>query len=419
MYPKDTDESKALLNRLHINGYDCEYPGRLGVNLNTATQVAEHNGGSQTEKRPMTSEDIASDGSRPQNKRRKVSDGDEHGSDDDVSNRTCAKKEHTTIPSTQQRFLACPYYKLDPIKYLNCFKRFHLKRIKDVKQHLNRKHSASELYCPTCWRTFINRVERDSHVTSRTCSIQDQPPVDGDIMNPDQQKAIAKRDIGPHEAEQWYNIWRILFPGKDEPESPYLGTELQEVIRTVRQYWKANRQNIVSNILSSRQTNPEASTSTTSLFENMNSAESINEFSKEVLLDTMHILLDHFEKETEKNTELVGKDENGVELHQEGAIPYNPTCASDSVGFELPVTGLDPNPSQLPDVSDLTEMLELENLDKGSLNLDPALESNPFYDHLADSFLVPPMFGPGTYNFDREFGDLSGADKDGGNGAME
>ncbi|KAI8215536.1 hypothetical protein K4K52_006297 [Colletotrichum sp. SAR 10_76] len=308
--------------------------------------VAEHNGGSQTEKRPMTSEDIASDGSRPQNKRRKVSDGDEHGSDDDVSNRTCAKKEHTTIPSTQQRFLACPYYKLDPIKYLNCFKRFHLKRIKDVKQHLNRKHSASELYCPTCWRTFINRVERDSHVTSRTCSIQDQPPVDGDIMNPDQQKAIAKRDIGPHEAEQWYNIWRILFPGKDEPESPYLGTELQEVIRTVRQYWKANRQNIVSNILSSRQTNPEA------------------------------------------------------------------------IGFELPVTGLDPNPSQLPDVSDLTEMLELENLDKGSLNLDTALESNPFYDHLADSFLVPPMFSPGTYNFDREFGDLSGADKDGGNGAM-
>lgn len=48
--------------------------------------------------------------------------------------------------------LACPFYKRNQVRHSNCL-HFRLKRIKDVKQHLLRKHK-QPYYCPICGLEF-------------------------------------------------------------------------------------------------------------------------------------------------------------------------------------------------------------------------------------------------------------------------
>ncbi|KAK2030826.1 hypothetical protein LX32DRAFT_651310 [Colletotrichum zoysiae] len=151
------------------------------------------------------------------------------------------------------KVFACPYFKRDPVRHLKCFMRFKLKRVKDVKQHLYRKHSFPEHCCPLCWATFDRRSDYDNHIRKRSCEAREMPGEYGDFMTVDQKKAISKRtDSGPDEHRQWYNVWKVLFPDEDQPASPYLkSTELEELIPIVRWFWKKNSSDIVSNILSS------------------------------------------------------------------------------------------------------------------------------------------------------------------------
>lgn len=269
------------------------------VNFSEVTEVTDCNGGPGKRSQAVSFLSEGKDTSQSHSRKRLKPDDqrDDDSGDEDQKKAPLKRDAGFDMDPTQPKLFACPYYKLDPIKYLNCFKRFHLKRVKDVKQHLHRKHSVTELYCPTCWRTFEGRPERDDHIIKRSCSPRDQPTADPDVMTPEQQRLIAKRtDSGLDEPKQWFGIWKILFPQKDEPKSPYLGTELQEVIGTVRQYWRAHCHSIISN---ARQRSSGSESSTIEEFETMSAAErGIHHFSAEVLTDTMEILLDRFNADT-------------------------------------------------------------------------------------------------------------------------
>lgn len=201
--------------------------------------------------------------------------------------------------SSNLKFFACPYYKLDPVKHFTCFRRFNLKRVKDVKQHLHRKHAISELYCPTCWCTFERPSMRDQHIIDRLCTPRNPSPKDDLPMTLEQQKAIASRkSSGYSDSEQWFNIWRILFPVRREPESPYLGTEVQEIITTVRQLWKQNSSHIISSIMATNQlSNITGGSSWASHFGSIASASrSTERFSAEILTDGVDTILQKLEE---------------------------------------------------------------------------------------------------------------------------
>ncbi|KAK1973350.1 hypothetical protein LZ30DRAFT_26453 [Colletotrichum cereale] len=161
-----------------------------------------------------------------------------------------------TTESPTTKFFSCPYFKKDPVRHLKCFMRFKLKRVKDVKQHLYRKHSLSEHCCPSCWATFDCRSDWDDHIRNRSCQAKEMPEKYGDFMTVDQKKAISRRtDGGLDEHKQWYNVWGVLFPHEVPPASPYLKSrELEELIPIVRWFWEKNSFGIVSNILSSSRT---------------------------------------------------------------------------------------------------------------------------------------------------------------------
>ncbi|WYZ40799.1 hypothetical protein EsH8_IV_001140 [Colletotrichum jinshuiense] len=143
---------------------------------------------------------------------------------------------------------ACPFFKFDRVKHLNCL-HFQLKRVKDVKQHIFRKHS---FHCPRCFKIFPDCQKCEEHMKAETCQpndfSQEKEEAQRDSISEDQKLQLSSRtNSGRDECEQWFTVWSILFPEKIKPFSPYLGSELEEVIMTVRELWDRNGSQVITN----------------------------------------------------------------------------------------------------------------------------------------------------------------------------
>ena len=141
--------------------------------------------------------------------------------------------------------LACPFYRSNPLKYYKCQK-YDLQRIKDVKQHIHRKHVKPDFYCARCYEVFVDATSRDAHIREGTCNIQDDPQFEGIT---DTQKGELKdcHKRGKEIVEQWYLMWDILFQGEPRPSSIYIGNYLEEMGPLIRAFWQHKRSEIITN----------------------------------------------------------------------------------------------------------------------------------------------------------------------------
>lgn len=105
--------------------------------------------------------------------------------------------------------------------------------MKDVKQHISRKHLSPEFYCARCWHTFPDRGKQDEHTRMAGCEIQPKPLFEGisDVQK-DRLKRSGGRGATPE--QQWFDIWDILFPEKQRPSSIYLGNFMEETLSYIR-----------------------------------------------------------------------------------------------------------------------------------------------------------------------------------------
>ncbi|KAF6816182.1 hypothetical protein CPLU01_13927 [Colletotrichum plurivorum] len=157
--------------------------------------------------------------------RQKPGESDGEGSGDGAPTGASPKgKNPSETDPAQPSLFACPYYKLDSIKRLQCFK-FQLKRVKNVKQHLIRKHAAHEWYCPICRLRFPRPGDRDHHIKQRSCFTNETSAQEDGAMTPEQRRFIAKRtDPRLSEPRQWYSLFMAIFPSGLVPKTPYLTT---------------------------------------------------------------------------------------------------------------------------------------------------------------------------------------------------
>lgn len=171
-----------------------------------------------------TSGSQTSGNSRPsqQKRRREFKDngGDESDGADDGSSGSAAKRRAVT--TARSKILACPFWKKNPLRHRECFS-LKLTRIKDVKQHLGRRHAP--IHCPICFRVFEDREARASHFSTSNsgelCTPMLHAPLEGIDMS--QGEDLRKRANRAHTREQqWYDIWQILFPDADPPQTPYM-----------------------------------------------------------------------------------------------------------------------------------------------------------------------------------------------------
>ncbi|KAK0639446.1 hypothetical protein B0T16DRAFT_395178 [Cercophora newfieldiana] len=117
---------------------------------------------------------------------------------------------------------ACPFLKKDPVAHKQCCM-FVLSRIRDVKQHLRRRHQMP-IYCPRCVKIFENEDDRDDHILESNCIRQPGKPGKPDGITERQKKALSEKAPASQPPEaQWFGIYKILFPDQEVmPQSPYM-----------------------------------------------------------------------------------------------------------------------------------------------------------------------------------------------------
>ena len=153
----------------------------------------------------------------------------------------------------QPNSFACPFYKLDPDTFRDC-RRFELSRVKDVKQHLMRKHKPPQ--CNRCYRTFDGPERLEHHIrSSEPCELSDRSK----LHISDQQWARLNQQYlsrGKPVEHQWLDLWTILFPEEQRPQSVYLGNDLEETNSQLRRFWNNNRASIISAAISHHNETP-------------------------------------------------------------------------------------------------------------------------------------------------------------------
>lgn len=175
---------------------------------------------------------------------------------------------------TQAHILSCPFYKHDPHKYHLCLGH-HFRRIKDVKQHIYRKHSKPDYYCSRCFIVFDDAASRDVHTRLAYCRVQIDPWYDS--ISAEQKKILApyaNRSKSIH--DQWYEMWDTIFPREPRPKSVYVSNHFVEAVSLLRAFWDKQRLEIISSV---------------------GQAGGLDGTAADTINEVVETLMDHFEKE--------------------------------------------------------------------------------------------------------------------------
>lgn len=117
--------------------------------------------------------------------------------------------------------LACPFYKNNTNKHVNCLGYASFLDFKQLKQHLDRCHSWPDYYCPSCKMTFGDKIRTDKHIVARSCAFREASYPGA--VSPEQREKIDKisadRKGRKSADEKWFMVWDILFPGGTRPNS--------------------------------------------------------------------------------------------------------------------------------------------------------------------------------------------------------
>ncbi|KAK1758183.1 hypothetical protein QBC47DRAFT_133891 [Echria macrotheca] len=170
-------------------------------------------------------------GDTPSQKRLRDNEDEGSGNEDVDRHRRKLFKEPSC--SSRPRFLACPFWKLDPVKHWECFTK-RLKAISYVKQHLSRRHTP-DFYCQRCFKVFAKDMydAYDAHMLASTCSRDASAKLEG-ISGP-QSKILSRKSVGTVE-EQWFAMWRVLFPEQTPPATVYVDCDQSEDFCLLREF---------------------------------------------------------------------------------------------------------------------------------------------------------------------------------------
>ncbi|KAK3370806.1 hypothetical protein B0T24DRAFT_627080 [Lasiosphaeria ovina] len=198
--------------------------------------------------------------SKGKRKRQRLNDSldrvSDHGEGDGSDDSDCSVSRRPTTRSDEPaQGFACPFYRWDPNAHMGCLS-LKLKRIRDLKQHLQRRHYTPPCYCPICFKKFSSDGQRDDHIRSQLCQLQKPTAAEKNLkVVSERAQALLRqkvdRTLSP--VDQWYDVWHIVF-GKDapRPSNPFLGSIVEETMGMFREFWTAKGPEIISRFLEAR-----------------------------------------------------------------------------------------------------------------------------------------------------------------------
>lgn len=168
--------------------------------------------------------------------REKADDNDDSDGDDSSHH----PKRPVRLTEAKQKMLACPFWKMDPIKYADCF-RMKFQINSRVKQHINRKHMRPSFYCQRCLLVFEDEPTLRAHVKQRLEPCTQNSGAWPDGINLEQQRQLSKKPKTPGTIEaKWFEIWDIVMPGRPRPKSAYIDSRLADCCSKFREHWENN-----------------------------------------------------------------------------------------------------------------------------------------------------------------------------------
>ncbi|KAK7430437.1 hypothetical protein QQZ08_002956 [Neonectria magnoliae] len=223
---------------LYTNTHDVQW--HYIVTLGSGSQQSTAHGNSGRKRAVSNGRDMQ------QNKRQRqgASDGnngndnsDGQGSEDDGDAGHPRGHDHrSNQKGSTGLFLACPFYKRDPVRHSECQKH-KLKRLHHVRQHIERRHTLFVDHCPKCWSDFDPKNKGSmqawqDHIRN-DCQVFQQP----EKLHEAEFNLIKQRPpVADEPAAQWYWMYETIFPGHHRPESPYLQDFLTESANSLRQH---------------------------------------------------------------------------------------------------------------------------------------------------------------------------------------
>ncbi|KAH7226823.1 hypothetical protein BKA60DRAFT_447271 [Fusarium oxysporum] len=169
--------------------------------------------------------------------------------DDTKATHKRSRTSMTTDTNKRPETFACPYYRKDPERHLDCIN-LKMIRISDVKQHLKRRHTFN-YSCTRCFEGFSSSKEYEGHVLEQACPIVECN--NNDSVSPTAQEALKYRvDRSSSSQVQWHEMSRILFGKLGLSLNPYQDGVFKEITGIIRGIWKNEGQNIISSLRDTR-----------------------------------------------------------------------------------------------------------------------------------------------------------------------
>ncbi|KAK8092769.1 hypothetical protein PG999_014356 [Apiospora kogelbergensis] len=177
------------------------------------------------------------------------SPGYDSDSETESGQSTTKKPKHSGTdaePDPTSLVFACPFFKLDAHKHRACAN-FVLRRVRDVKQHLNRKHHTPKFYCARCYDIFGNAKERDEHTRGVKCEYRENPHFEG-ITELQREQLMNTKERKSSPEEQWFTIWDILFPNDRRPRSVSRHSPQEEAVARLRDVWNTRHPELLAEV---------------------------------------------------------------------------------------------------------------------------------------------------------------------------
>lgn len=187
---------------------------------------------------------------RSKKRARRTSDSDEEKDDEGDTPQERSRVSKKNRPEMgEEMIFACPFFKKDAMAHRGCC-RYTLKRIRDVKQHLGRRHQLP-IYCPRCFENFADEDARDGHARDVDC--ERRPSAKPEGITKAQKKLLERKAPQSQTPEQqWYGIFDILFPDHAKPQSPYLDAGLFQHVNEYQEFLRSEGPRVIRNILTVR-----------------------------------------------------------------------------------------------------------------------------------------------------------------------
>ena len=201
---------------------------------------------------PPSAETNSSTTLTPQDAPQKGGTARKRGWDDDDDEPKKPRAQKRKRVENGGSLLACPFHKRYHPKHFFCGKDGAVrgfKTIAQVKQHIRQFHIRPPTHCPICKTNFDDNQKLGEHIVRMVTNPCQERAFSDETMLPWSTSLVgsikARVDSSLTLREQWFSVWRLLFPDITEPASCWVDEDACRHVLDIKRFVIAEGDRVV------------------------------------------------------------------------------------------------------------------------------------------------------------------------------